>query len=154
MFTIGIGLIGVILTITLNCSSSTWTTIMKSGSFYSIGIAMCSSFVSVFLINIIKNRKNLKEICFLSFKVVCIGFGVVLMTFMASYYSLLMAGGNHPNKIQYIMYALTLFLCIYAFCIENLELHYDDYKDLDDNAVENIKTKAKKTTTDGGGIKI
>lgn len=151
IFTIGIGLIGVILTISLNFSGTTWTAIMKSGSFYSIGIAMCSSFVSVFLINIIKNRKI---ILFASYKMVCVGFGTVLMIFMASYYSSLMAGNSHSNKIQYIMYSLSVFLCTYSFCVEHLEQHYEDYKDLDDSAVENIKTKAKKTTTDGEGIKI
>jgi len=151
IFTIGIGLIGVILTISLNFSCTTWTAIMKSGSFYSIGIGMCSSFVSVFLINIIKTRKN---ILFASYKMVCVGLGTVLMIFMAGYYSSLMAGNNHSNKIQYTIYALTLLLCTYSFCIENLEPYYEDYKDLDDSAVENIKAMAKKSTTDGEGIKI
>ena len=151
IFTIVIGLIGVILAISLNFDSTTWIAIMKSGSFYSIGIAMCSSFVSVFLINIIKNRK---DILFASYKMVCVGIGIVLMIFMASYYSSLMVGNSHSNKIQYIMYALSLLLCTYSFCVENLEQHYEDYKDLDDSAVDNIKTKSKATTTDGEGIKI
>jgi hypothetical protein len=76
------------------------------------------------------------------------------MIFMASYYSFLMAGNNHSNKMQYIMYALSLLLCTYSFCIENLDPYYEDYKDLDDIAVGNIKTKAKTTTTDGEGIKV
>lgn len=151
LFTIVIGLSGVILAISLNTNNTTWLAIMKSGSLYNIGIAMCSSFVSVFLINIIKTRKN---ILFASYKMVCVGLGIVLMLFMASYYSSLMTGNCHSNKIQYTMYILSLILCTYSFCVEHLEQHYDDYKDLDDSAVENIKAKAKKTTTDGEGIKI
>lgn len=151
IFTIVIGLIGVIMTITLSSNCATWMNIMKSGSFYSIGIAMCSSFVSVFLINIIKKKRTA---VFLSFKVVCIGFGVVLMIFMAGYYSSLMTGNSHSNNIQYTMYLLSLILCTYSFCIENLEEHYEDYKDLDDSAVENIKMKAKSITADSEGIKL
>ena len=112
---------------------------------------MCSSFVSIFLINIRKKKKNA---VFLNFKVVCIGIGVVLMMFMAGYYSSLMTGNNHSNKIQYVMYALSLLLCTYSFCIENLEEHYEDYKDLDDGAVENIKMKAKTANADSEGIKL
>lgn len=151
IFTIVIGLSGVILTISLNFNASTWTAIMKSGSLYSIGIAMCSSFVSVFLINVIKNRNN---ILFASYKMVCVGIGVILMLFMAGYYSSLMTGNCHSNKIQYFMYFISIMLCTYSFCVENMEQHYEDYKDLDDNAVDNLKKSAKTATTDGQGIKL
>lgn len=151
LFTFIIGLSGVILTITLNFNESTWSTIMKSGSLYNIGIAMCSSYVFVFLINVIKEKG---EILFASYKMVCVGIGVIIMLFMASFYSSLMAGNNHSNYIQYSMYLISLILCTYSFCIENLEPYYEDYKDLDDNAVKSLKGKAQKVTTDGEGTKI
>jgi hypothetical protein len=151
IFTIIIGLCGVIISICLNFSEETWQTIMRSGSLYNIGIAMCSSFVSIFLSNIIKFRNDLK---FISYKIVCVAIGILLMFLMSGFYSSLMTGKTHTNIIQYVLYLISILLCTYSFCVENMEQHYEDYKELDDKAVENIKTKAKTTTTDGGGIKI
>lgn len=151
IFTILIGLSGVIMSISLNPSQETWLAIMKSGSLYNIAIAMCSSFVSVFLSNIIKHRD---DVVFASYKMVCVGIGILFMLLMSGYYSSLMTGKAHSHIIQYTMYSLSILLCIYSFCIENMEQYYDDYKDLDDKAVECIKNKAKRITADSEGTKL
>lgn len=151
VFTIVLGLCGVLLSIVISFNKLTFITIIKSGSFYSIGIAMCASFVSIFLSEVIKNKN---DITFATYKMVCAGVGVTVMIFMAGLYSSLMSGGSHSSILQLIFYMISLVLGIYAFCIENLDLCYDDYKDLDDSAVNRMKNSAQNIKKDRDGIKL
>lgn len=170
IFVVTFSMIGIIasLAININVPYGVWLEgILKTGSFYSIGIALCAASVFVILTELAlwALAKSSEEPKFMQHKLVALGLSVLIIVFMAiSYAVLLNLNPNvlpNPvdvvkkyNEMQIILFAVAMLLSFYMFCICYLDKDYESFKDIDDRTILLLKKKADSLKDDGKGTKL
>ncbi|MFD1135612.1 hypothetical protein [Paenibacillus urinalis] len=165
LFTVVLGQAGIIFSIVSGVYSETgfYKSLIENlnaGNLYTVGIALCSTYVSQILIEIILS----KEIKYKGYKLLSTGILIFFMVVMAVLYSLVFSNSQKVPPvtvaqhldywIQSIFYIISLILSAYIFCVGYLHLKPTEYVEQEETSIEKTKVKSKDRQNDGRGISI
>jgi len=158
IFFVIFGLTGIIGSFCLSKTNSIeWITkILKTGSFYTIGIALCASSIFKVLSEFLLPEPG-SDVKFKEYKIISVGLSILLILIIAFLYSSVLVEESitvQKALLQSSLYILALLMSLYLFCIGHLKYDYENFKDLDDSIINRIKRKAQKISDDGSGVKL
>lgn len=160
LITIVIGQLGILcgLLFTMKTSTLTFRGLLADnlclGNFYTFSISLIASSFTPFLIEYIDK----KEIRFKHMKVTASLFaGVVLLIPMTVLFSQLVnptqpiTSAGTLDWIQLLFYILSIFACIYLFCLSLLHFDYESYADLDHDGLVRLRRDSQLKMQDSQG---
>lgn len=164
-FAILISQIRILLVIINNWSALGWKTVIlnfRLGNFYVFTITCLATGVVAWI-----NEYYFKEEA--SFRGLKIGLGLISVLLVGftlicissplpldqSLNQITNSSDGYPSiLLQAIVYTLSLITALYVFCISQMYRYYEDFKDLDDRAVSDLKKKASTATSTEEGIDL
>lgn len=125
---------------------------LQSGNFYTFAIALLASSVLTFAIE----WMNEPKVKFRTFKVASIAISFLLITIMMINFTIIKGELSYLQiSTQILTYLISLFFSIYCLCLQYLHIDYDNYKDLDDKAVNELFIKVQSPIdSDDRGIEL
>ena len=159
LVTIALGQAGFLLPLLCNIgSTATFRSLLcerlVAGSFYTFSISLIASRVTPFVIEYFEK----KEPQFRIFKGVASLFAVILLLVpMIALFARLIAPPSSSSatvpldRTQLLFYVLSMFACLYLFCLSCLHHDYESYSDLDQQGVVRLKREGAAKTQDSQG---
>ena len=128
----------------------------KSGGFYLNGISLLASYIGTIFIDFFNEDKNTK---FIAYKIFGLIMSATILVLMSGNYASIYTAKEVTTisyYIQYILYAISILIGLYIFCISCIELkdQYDNYAIKLDKKRNNTIEDANKLNDDGEGIEL
>jgi uncharacterized membrane protein YhaH (DUF805 family) len=144
------GQLGIIATMFKNFKDSSIENI-TAGNFYTFSIALLASSILTLAIQLMNDSDS----TFKAVKVGSIIIAFLIIVIMVIKFVTLGHFSLSEAFLQLLLYVISLILSIYFLCVEYIQKDYDNYKDLDDAAINSLFHKTKNTpSSDGRGIKV
>ena len=141
--------------------------VLQQGILYGISIVLCASYLSIIFVDMIITNKKKDQIPFMSYKLTAVTITIAdIIVISLLYMSTFMEYANinevlnstlDIDIIQILVHIFSIMLVIYLFCLSNLNLEYDEFKDLDDQGTsesDKLKEKSETVNDDGKGISL
>lgn len=166
-----IGQIGILASIGLGASETSmsmrelFVINLNAGNLYTFSIALVATSINQYFIDFLIED----EVLFKKYKILLTAISVVIIVFMAIFYSahqlhsleesIKTTNETKPTKIvidylQLIFYLTSILISTYMFCVNFLMLDPESYIELDDQNILKLKKSSKTVTKDSQGTNI
>lgn len=144
------GQLGIIATL-INEPKNSFIENINSGNFYTFSIALLASSILTLAIQLMNDSQSV----FKTFKIGSIIMAFLIIVIMVIKFVLLDTISFGEGVFQIILYIFSLILSVYFLCVEYIVNDYENYKDLDDAAINSLFHKTREDPdTDGRGINL
>jgi magnesium-transporting ATPase (P-type) len=166
-----IGQIGILASIGLGASETSMTMKelfvinLNAGNLYTFSIALIATSINQYFIDFLIED----EVLFKKYKILLTAISVVIIVFMAIFYSAHQLHSLEENikstieikptklvidKLQLIFYVTSIVISTYMFCVNFLKLDPDSYIELDDQNILKLKKSSKTVKKDSQGTSV